>query len=54
MAGQLASCNALEPLLFISDIIKAREVIQESSSVNLDVDLAPQETISESSNVVVT
>jgi len=54
MVGVLASCNALEPLLFISEIIKAREVIQESSSVNLDIDLSPQENISESSNVVVT
>ncbi len=54
MVGVLASCNALEPILFISEIIKAREVILESASVSTDVDLAPQENISESATVVVT
>lgn len=54
MSGVISGCVTLFVSGGIDDTIKLREVIQESASVNLDIDLAPQENISESSTVVVT
>ena len=55
MVGQLASCNALEPLIEAGDnIIRPSELMQESVTLDTGADLTPQETMSESPAVVVT
>jgi len=56
MVGQLASCNALEPLIEAGDqTIRPRaELIQESVTLRTGADLAPQETMSESPAIQVT
>ena len=55
MVGQLASCNALEPIVETGDnIIRASELIQESVTLSTGGDLSPQETMSESPTVMVT
>jgi len=54
LVGVLASCNALEPIVEVSDIIESLELIQESVTVVLEVDANPQENMSESATVQVT
>jgi len=56
MVGQLASCNALEPLIEAGDnVIRPRaQLMQESVDLDIGSDLTPQETMSESPAVVVT
>jgi len=52
MVGEIGSCLPLEPIRDISDIVKAREAIQESSKL-----IAPEsvtQTISESAKVTIT
>jgi len=52
LVGVLASCNALEPIFEADEIIKAREVIQETSEI-FDPETV-SESISESPTVVIT
>jgi len=54
LVGVIGGCNALEPILFVSDLIKSLEVIQESSDIDTEGDANPQESMSESATVQVT
>lgn len=55
MVGELASCNALEPIFEgVSDKITPSELIQESVVIFIQADISPQPTMSESSVVLVT
>jgi len=53
MVGELAGCLPLEPIRDITDILKARAVIQETSKL-IDPNVKADETISESSTVTIT
>jgi len=56
MVGVLASCNALEPIFETGDnVVRPKaELMQESVVIDLDVDMTPLETMSESPTVLVT